>query len=202
MGNLKAMADRTGHAEGTDDLPRPIKIEIIPDNAYHIVGTPEAIAADPILGVENCNHVNNAVPGGSTTRYHDENPPHARCAAIYYLFEDDDRPSAKIVANTPDGTGGIVQEDSAWQFKVELNILPARDITIPLTVTPTFPNPAGTFYKTLPTEVRFGPNTNCSDTPPCEFLFDIINQTGGPNSFQQDAQFTVAFGAIPAADRF
>ena len=202
MGNLKAMADRTGYAEGTDNLPRPIKIEILPDNAYHIVNTPEAIAADPILGTINCKHVNDQVPGGSTTRYHDESPPHARCAAIYYLFEDDDKPSAKIVANTPDGTGGIVPEDSAWQFKVELNILPARDITIPLTVNPISPSPAGTFYKTLPTEVRFGPSTNCSDTPPCEFLFDIINQTGGLNSFPQDAQFTVAFGAIPSADDF
>ena len=205
MGNLKPLADRTGRAEGevSARLPRPIKIEIVEDNdAYHIVGSPGAIQADPTLGVENCNFNDHAVPGGSTTRYHDENPPHARCAAIYYLFEDDDVPSAKIVANTSDGTGGLVPEESAWQFKVELNILPARNITIPLTVTPTFPNPAGTFYKTLPTEVEFGPSTNCSDTPPCEVRFDIINQTNGPNLFSQDAQFTVAFGAIPAADSF
>ena len=98
-------------------------------------------------------------------------------------------------------------EDSAWQFKVELNILPVRNITIPLTVTSTFAKillePMEPIIKPLfQWSVNFGPNTNCSDTPPCEFLFDIINQTRGPNSFSQDAQFTVAFGAIPPADSF
>ena len=203
MGNLKAEGDRTDRAEGKESamLPRPIKIEILEDPAYHIVGSDGAKAADPAFGNINCVHQDDKVPGVGDSQFHDLGNQ-ARCAAIYYKFEDDDKPSAKIVANTADGTGGIVAEDSAWQFKVELNILPARDITIPLTVTPTFPNPAGTFYKTLPMEVEFGPSTNCSDTPPCEFRFDIINETNGPNSFPQDAQFTVALGAIPAADNF
>ena len=203
MGNLKPLDMRTGRAEGEESamLPRPIKIEILEDPAYHIVGSQGAMDADPAFGTPNCVHQDDKVPGVGDSQFHDLGNQ-ARCAAIYYKFQDDDRPSAKIIANTSDGSGGLVQEDSAWQFKVELDILPVRDITIPLTVTPTFPNPAGTFYKTLPTEVEFGPSTNCSDTPPCEFRFDIVNQTMGPNSFPEEAQFTVAFGAIPEADDF
>ena len=140
MGNLKALADRTGFAEGevSSRLPRPIKIEILEDDAYHIVGSAGAMAADSHFGSVNCDYDDNKVPGIHSTQFHDAPGGHARCAAIYYKFEDDDVPSAKIVANTPDGTGGIVPENSAWQFKVELNILPARDITIPLTCDSSF----------------------------------------------------------------
>ena len=202
MGNLKPSNMRTGRAEGEVSamLPRPIKIEILEDPAYHIVGSDGAMAADRDYGSVNCDYDDNKVPGIHFNQFHDS--PHARCAAIYYKFEDDDKPSAKIVANTRNGTGGLVPEDSGWQFKVELNILPARNISIPITVTPDSPNLVGTFFKTLPTEVEFGPNNNCGATPPCEVRFDIINQTNGLNSFSEDTQFTVTFGTIPPADNF
>ena len=204
MGNLKAMAARTGYAEGevSSRLPRPIKIEILEDDAYHIVGSAGAMAADSHFGSVNCDYDDNKVPGIHSTQFHDAPGGHARCAAIYYKFEDDDKPSAKIVANPSSGTSGLVLEDSAWQFKVELNILPARNISIPLTVTPITPNSAGTFFENIPTSVSFGPGMHCSDTPPCEVEFDIIAANGVLNNFGQDAQFSVAFGTIPTADDF
>ena len=42
---------------------------------------------------------------------------------------------------------------------------------------------------------------NCSDTPPCEVEFDIINQNGMENEFSGNATFTVQFGERPNLDR-
>ena len=75
-----------------------------------------------------------------------KNQPHARCSKIYFLYYDNEVPRARIEKNF---TTGLTPENSSSQFKVVLDILPAQNITIPLTVTPTNPS-SGSFFHNIP----------------------------------------------------